>query len=84
MQQTKRAEFDDRYFTIKAALLQCIEKLKIPYETSPSSDEKRGSKNLAQILEQQTIGSSGGDALSSIGATKSNVRAISTKPGTTD
>ena len=55
MQQTKRAEFDDRYFTIKAALLQCIEKLKTPYETSPSSDEKRGSKNLAQILEQQTV-----------------------------
>jgi len=58
-----------------------------PYKTFPFSVKKRGSKNaLVQILEEQTMimqqlaeranESSGSYALSQVGATEANARAI--------
>lgn len=45
-------EFEDRYFPIKASLLQCLEKLKPPSQASRSNSET-SDNTLTQILEQQ-------------------------------
>lgn len=53
---TEETEFDERYFAIKAALLQLMEKLKPPaVGPSTSSGGSTGSTAVMQVLEQQTI-----------------------------
>jgi len=54
---TEETEFEDRYFAVKASLLQCLEKLKPPSQasTSSSSGSQPGDNTLAQVLEQQVM-----------------------------
>lgn len=53
--QTEDSEFDERYYTTKAVLLQLIEKFK-PCSAGPSASGAGGLTNdtaMIQILEQQ-------------------------------
>lgn len=54
---TEETEFEDRYFAVKASLLQCLEKLKPPSQASisSSSGSQPGDNTLAQVLEQQVM-----------------------------
>lgn len=55
--QAEDSKFDERYFTVKAALLQLMDKLK-PRSAGPSADVVGGSNGNAimmQVLEQQAI-----------------------------
>lgn len=53
---TEETEFDERYFAIKAALLQLMDKLKPPSAgSSTSGGSSTGNTAVMQVLEQQTI-----------------------------
>ncbi|XP_067214188.1 uncharacterized protein [Linepithema humile] len=53
---SEETEFDDRYFAIRASLLQCLEKLKPSSPVTINNDEgQMGNVTLAQVLEQQVM-----------------------------
>lgn len=53
---TEKTEFEDRYFAIKASLLQCIDRLRPqPQASISNSGSQTPDSAVMQVLEQQTM-----------------------------
>lgn len=50
---SEETEIEDRYFAIRAALSQCLERLKPPQASTSGSEGQASDSTLAQVLEQQ-------------------------------